>query len=113
MVNLVEDAEDELVDTLSDTFRRRTIEIADHAVNPKGALGEGTEFLMGLEESERQSMYNNDNGALPFTVRDNVVSKGKRKEFIADHEGCLRGIVVFRAAHDSTKAMKSWRQEKK
>ncbi|KAK6362974.1 DNA replication protein [Orbilia blumenaviensis] len=74
MVNLVEDAEDELVDTLSETFRRRTIEIADHAVNPKGALGEGTEFLMGLEESERQ---------------------------------------IFRAAHDSTKAMKSWRQEKK
>lgn len=55
MVNLVEDAEEELVDTLSDTFKKRAMEIADHAVNPRGALGEGTEFLMGLEESERQS----------------------------------------------------------
>ncbi|KAK6344155.1 DNA replication protein [Orbilia brochopaga] len=74
MVNLVEDAEEELVDTLSETFRQRVIEIADHAANLRGALGEGSDFLMGLEESERQ---------------------------------------IFRAAHDSSRAMKLWRTEKK
>lgn len=52
ILNLFE--EDELLIVLSDTFKRRSHEIADHAVNPKGALGEGADFLRGLEESERQ-----------------------------------------------------------
>ncbi len=46
--------EDEVVDVLSETFKKRAAEIADHAHNPKGALGEGAEFLRGLEEMERQ-----------------------------------------------------------
>jgi hypothetical protein len=38
------------------TFKKRAAEIADHAHNPKGALGEGVEFLQGLDETERQCM---------------------------------------------------------
>lgn len=38
------------------TFKKRAAEIADHAHNPKGALGEGVEFLQGLDETERQRM---------------------------------------------------------
>ena len=55
ILNLFED--EELVEILSDTFKVRAAEIADHAVNPRGALGEGAEFLRGLEENERQSMF--------------------------------------------------------
>jgi GINS complex subunit 3 len=36
------------------TFKKRASEIADHAHNPRGALGEGAEFLRGLDEFERQ-----------------------------------------------------------
>ncbi|CBF81638.1 hypothetical protein AN5574.2 [Aspergillus nidulans FGSC A4] len=36
------------------TFKKRAAEIADHAHNPKGALGDGVEFLQGLDETERQ-----------------------------------------------------------
>lgn len=46
--------EEGLVDVLLDTFRSRASEIADHANNPRGALGEGAEFLRGLDETERQ-----------------------------------------------------------
>ncbi|GAM41636.1 hypothetical protein TCE0_042f14899 [Talaromyces pinophilus] len=46
--------EDNMADILSDTFRRRASEIADHAHNSRGALGEGVEFLRGLDETERQ-----------------------------------------------------------
>ena len=35
-------------------FQKRAAEIADHAHNPRGALGEGAEFLRGLDETERQ-----------------------------------------------------------
>lgn len=51
------------------TFKKRAAEIADHAHNPRGAMGEGADFLRGLDETERQ---------------------------------------LFRAAHDSGKAMKEW-----
>jgi GINS complex subunit 3 len=56
------------------TFKKRAADIADHAHNPRGALGEGADFLRGLDEMERQ---------------------------------------LFRAAHDSTKAMKNWTAELK
>ncbi|OKL59863.1 DNA replication complex GINS protein psf3 [Talaromyces atroroseus] len=46
--------EEEMADILSDTFRKRAAEIADHAHNSRGALGEGVEFLRGLDETERQ-----------------------------------------------------------
>ncbi|KAJ9257423.1 hypothetical protein DTO207G8_2177 [Paecilomyces variotii] len=46
--------EEEMVDILTDTFKKRAAEIADHAHNPRGALGEGAEFLRGLDETERQ-----------------------------------------------------------
>lgn len=36
------------------TFKKRAAEIADHAHNPRGALGEGADFLRGLDEMERQ-----------------------------------------------------------
>ena len=38
------------------TFRKRAAEISDHAHNPQGALGDGVEFLRGLDETERQCM---------------------------------------------------------
>ncbi|EXJ57655.1 DNA replication complex GINS protein PSF3 [Cladophialophora psammophila CBS 110553] len=43
-----------VLDTLLDTFKERAAEIADQAHNPRGVLGEGAEFLRGLDESERQ-----------------------------------------------------------
>jgi len=54
MSNLLEE-EEELAEILSETFKQRAAEIADHAVNPRGALGQGGDFLRGLEEYERQS----------------------------------------------------------
>lgn len=44
------------------TFKKRAAEIADHAHNPRGALGEGAEFLRGLDEMERQRT------SLPTTI---------------------------------------------
>lgn len=38
------------------TFKKRAAEIADHAHNPRGAVGEGVDFLRGLDETERQCM---------------------------------------------------------
>ncbi|KAI9821457.1 MAG: DNA replication protein [Thelocarpon impressellum] len=61
--------EEEMADVLLETFKVRAAEIADHAHNPRGALGEGADFLRGLDETERQ---------------------------------------LFRAAHDSAKAMRAW-----
>ncbi|KAJ5133609.1 hypothetical protein N7526_004974 [Penicillium atrosanguineum] len=46
--------EEDMVDVLSDTFKKRAAEIADHAHNPRGAVGEGVNFLRGLDETERQ-----------------------------------------------------------
>lgn len=46
--------EDDLADVLSDSFKKRAKEIADQAHNPRGALGEGADFLRGLDEEERQ-----------------------------------------------------------
>ncbi|KAI1610539.1 GINS complex subunit 3 [Exophiala viscosa] len=43
-----------VLDTLLDTFKARASEIADQAHNPRGALGDGAEFLRGLDETERQ-----------------------------------------------------------
>ncbi|KAJ5380172.1 DNA replication complex GINS protein psf3 [Penicillium cataractarum] len=46
--------EEEMVDVLIDTFKKRAAEISDHAHNPRGAVGEGVDFLRGLDETERQ-----------------------------------------------------------
>jgi len=45
-----------LIENISQTFKKRAAEIADHAHNPRGALGEGAEFLNGLDEMERQCL---------------------------------------------------------
>lgn len=39
---------------MSQTFKKRAAEIADHAHNVRGTLGEGVDFLRGLDETERQ-----------------------------------------------------------
>ncbi|KAF2841784.1 GINS complex, Psf3 component [Patellaria atrata CBS 101060] len=44
----------DLIDTLSDTLKTRAAVIADQAHNPRGAIGEGADFLRGLDETERQ-----------------------------------------------------------
>ncbi|KAN0071315.1 hypothetical protein V8E54_010746 [Elaphomyces granulatus] len=46
--------EEEMVDILIETFRKRAAEIADHAHNPRGPLIEEVDFLRGLDETERQ-----------------------------------------------------------
>ena len=35
----------------------RAAEIADHAHNPRGAMGDAIEFLRGLDETERRCKY--------------------------------------------------------
>ena len=66
--------EEEIVDVLTETFKKRAAEIADHAYNLRGAQGEGAEFLRGLDIMEEQ---------------------------------------LFRAAHESSKAMRLWLGELK
>ncbi|KAI9806150.1 MAG: DNA replication protein [Piccolia ochrophora] len=46
--------EEEIVDVLTETFKKRAAEISDQAHNPRGATGEGLEFLRTLDETERQ-----------------------------------------------------------
>jgi len=46
--------DDELVDVLSDSFKKRAKEIADLANNSRGTLGDGADFLRGLDEEERR-----------------------------------------------------------
>ena len=84
MLDLFE--EDELADVLSDSFKKRAKEIADQAHNPRGALGEGADFLRGLDEEERQC----------------------KDRLIATLRSMLTWCIVFRAAHDSAKAVKTW-----
>ncbi|KAI5290639.1 DNA replication protein [Ascosphaera aggregata] len=45
--------EDEIDDILIATVKKRAIEIFNHAHNPRGGLGEGVDFLRGLDETER------------------------------------------------------------
>ncbi|KAF7503978.1 DNA replication protein [Endocarpon pusillum] len=45
---------EEMIDVLTNTFRKRAAEIADHAHNARGAVGEAVDFLRGLDETERQ-----------------------------------------------------------
>jgi GINS complex subunit 3 len=40
--------------TLYQTFKARAAVIADQAHNPRGALGEGADFMRGLDENERK-----------------------------------------------------------
>lgn len=46
--------EDEMIDVLTDTFKKRAAEIADHANNARGSISDGVDFLRGLDETERQ-----------------------------------------------------------
>ncbi|KAK2731745.1 DNA replication protein [Onygenales sp. PD_40] len=46
--------EEEMVEVLSNTFKMRAMQISDHAHNSRGAMGDGAEFLRGLDETERQ-----------------------------------------------------------
>ncbi len=43
--------EEEIVDVLTETFKKRAAEIADHASNLRG-VREGVEFLRGLDVME-------------------------------------------------------------
>ncbi len=63
-----------LIENISQTFKKRAAEIADHAHNARGAQSEGANFLRGLDLMEEQ---------------------------------------LFRAAHESSKAMKLWMGETK
>ncbi|QIW98700.1 hypothetical protein AMS68_004218 [Peltaster fructicola] len=52
MLELFED--DEVVEVLIDTFKKRTAEIADKASNTRNVQSDGNDFVMGLDETERQ-----------------------------------------------------------
>lgn len=52
ILDLFED--EDVADVLIETFKKRAADIADHAHNHRGALGEGADFLRGLDETERQ-----------------------------------------------------------
>ncbi|KAH9862501.1 DNA replication protein [Plenodomus lingam] len=52
ILELFED--EEMMEVLSHTFKSRAAVIADQAHNPRGALGEGADFMRGLDENERQ-----------------------------------------------------------
>jgi GINS complex subunit 3 len=75
------------------TFRRRASEIADHAHNSRGALGEGVEFLRGLDETERQCMP-----ILNAPITMNTLTDAS---------------LVFRIAHESAKDIRIWAGEAK
>jgi GINS complex subunit 3 len=71
------------------TFKKRAAEIADHAHNPKGALGDGVEFLQGLDETERQCKWHSF------------------ERWISTHK------IVFRVAHDGARETRIWAGEAK
>ncbi|MCJ1480908.1 DNA replication protein [Schaereria dolodes] len=60
--------EEEVADVLCETFKKRAAEIADHAHNVRGALGEGADFLRGLDEMERQLFRAVHDGAKAMRV---------------------------------------------
>ncbi|KAK3061006.1 DNA replication protein [Coniosporium uncinatum] len=62
--------------TLDATFKARAAVIADQAHNPRGALGEGAEFLRGLDEMERQLFRGSHEGAKE--VKGWLAGLGKR-----------------------------------
>ena len=45
--------EEELVEILTETFKKRAIEIADKASNSRNLVSEGGEWMKGLDEEER------------------------------------------------------------
>lgn len=51
---LAPDTRQQQLTWLSKAFKSRAAVIADQAHNPRGALGEGADFMRGLDENERQ-----------------------------------------------------------
>lgn len=45
--------EEELVEILTETFKKRAIDIADKASNSRNLVSEGGEWMKGLDEEER------------------------------------------------------------
>ena len=45
--------EEELVEVLTDAFKKRAIDIADKASNSRNLVSEGTDWMKGLDEEER------------------------------------------------------------
>lgn len=45
--------EEELVEILTETFKKRAVEIADKASNSRNLVSEGGEWMKGLDETER------------------------------------------------------------
>jgi len=55
--------EEELLDILTETFKKRAAEIADQAHNSRSALGEGAEFMRSLDETERRLFHSAHDGS--------------------------------------------------
>lgn len=84
--------EEEMGEILAETFKARAKVIADQAHNPRGALGEGADFLRGLDENERRCKCST------LRMQSLII---------------LISGPVFRAAHDSAKAVRAWIAENK
>ena len=80
--------EDEIVDILTDTFKNRAAELANHARSSRGLIGEGGESPKGLDELEKQ--------------RKQAIG------YLAYYPEGLNYIPVFRRAHESSKAAQAW-----
>ena len=65
-----------IANAMVQSFKTRAISIADQAHNPRGALGEGAEFMRGLDESERQRKYQHTVGSAPLTRRVHSIPSG-------------------------------------
>jgi len=55
--------EEEMIEVLSETFKKRAAEIADQAHNSRSALGEGAEFMRSLDETERRLFHSAHDGS--------------------------------------------------
>ena len=55
--------EEEMVEVLSETFKKRAAEIADQAHNSRSALGEGADFMRSLDETERKLFQSAHDGS--------------------------------------------------
>ena len=92
---------DDSADPLPQTMKRRAAEIADHANSPRGGFGEGSDFLRGLDEIERQCEFLFSLLSLsPF-----VFSKMDSLNFLNEAH---KMYPVFRASHDNSKAVRDW-----
>ena len=91
--------DDKVCDVLANSFKVRAREISDHAHNPRGALGEGADFLRSLDEMERQG----ESCLLYILLPPPLFFFNCFPE-----ARLMTAKIVFKAAHESAKLMKAF-----